>query len=344
MIPNSSDIILESLRDGVLIVNTSGEIIFCNKAAQNLFSKPASELIGKPFGFPVTSAEVQEIELFVNNRILTVQMAGTLIHWDGQDAYLLSLREITELKKISKELEMQKFKLEMSNRELEQYASFASHDLKEPIRKIMIFATRLLRNDNIQSVPDITMQVEKILQCGERMNSLVSGIAEYSGHTGDQNFATVDLNEVVHDVMSDLEEHITEKKARLHVEPLPVIEADPIQMHKLFLNLLSNSIKYSKKDVAPEISVRATDQGSHVRLAIADNGIGFNQSHANKIFEPFQRLHSKEYEGSGIGLAICKRIVESHGGAISFKSVPGDGAEFSFTLAKNPSADLFHEI
>jgi light-regulated signal transduction histidine kinase (bacteriophytochrome) len=335
MTPHLSDIIIESLRDGILIVNSAGEIIYSNKAAQDLFTKTAETLLGQPFGFPILPTEIQEIEIFRNGKIRIAQMLANRIHWNGQEAYLLSLRDISELKKISRELELQKISLEKSNKDLEQYAYFVSHDLKEPIRKIMVFSSRLLDNKSVIALPDVKDQIEKISRCGARMHSLVTGIAEYSGYSATQNFAAVDLHEIVKGVLSDLEEQITEKNARLNVEVLPVVEANPIQMHQLFLNLISNAVKYAKDGLRPEVIIRHFNYDSYLEFSIIDNGIGFDTQYVDKIFEPFQRLHSNKFEGSGIGLAICKKIVEGHGGTIYAKSNPGQGSEFIFTLAKD---------
>lgn len=332
---NSSDIILRNLLDGILIVNNQGKIIFLNKAAENLFSKSLNELLGQNFGFPVTPAEVQEIEIVRDNKIRTVQMLATGIRWYDQDACLLSLRDITELKNVSKQLEARTSKLEKSNQELEQYASLASHDLKEPVRKVLIFTGRLLNNTSSLSKAELNVQLRKIYDSAERMKCLINGIAEFSQLSGnEQNFEPVDLNDVVKEIMTDLELLIAEKNAEVHISNLSTIEAIRIQMHQLFLNILSNSLKYAKKDIPPEITIRQTDLDSQIEITISDNGIGFDNNYAEKVFKPFQRLHLKEYDGSGIGLAICRKIVEAHGGEIGARSIPGDGSHFTFTLEK----------
>jgi light-regulated signal transduction histidine kinase (bacteriophytochrome) len=292
-------------------------------------------LVGQNFGFPVSAFEVQEIEVIRDGKLLTIQMLATGIRWDNEDACLLSLRDITELKNISRQLEDQKNSLQRSNEELEQYASIASHDLKEPVRKIIIFTDMLLNGASFESVDDIRSQLKRINHSAERMRSLLNGIAEYSGYsTNKMKYELVSLKEVVREVVTDLEVLIEEKRARIEVDDLPTIEAIRIQMHQLFLNIISNAIKYAKKDVSPAIFVKHTDLDSIIEVIISDNGIGFDNRYAHKVFKPFQRLHAREYEGSGIGLAICKKIVEAHGGSISAKSIPGDGTEFIFTLER----------
>lgn len=335
---NPSDIILNNLLDGVLIVNKEGKIIYSNRAASKLFNRTAQDLVGQNFGFPVSPFEVQEIEIIRFNKVLTVQMLATAIKWDGEEACLLSLRDITELKDFTRQLELRKINLEKSNEELEHYASLASHDLKEPVRKILFYTDYLLNGDNLQSVDDIKKNLGKINDAAERMRSLLFGIAEYSRYSGGRmQFEVVDLNEVVKEVLKDLDVLIAEKNAKIHVEDLPTLEAIRIQMHQLFLNIISNAIKYSKKEVDPEIKVTHTDLDSILEITISDNGIGLDNRYSEKIFKPFQRLRPREYEGSGIGLAICKKIVETHGGNIWVKSTPDKGSDFIFTLERQHS-------
>jgi two-component system, LuxR family, sensor kinase FixL len=340
MSKNLSDIILESLRDGVLIVDRSGTIVYCNKAAEDLFGKPTTELLRQPFGFPITPAEIQEIEIVKSSNVAVVQMIATDIHWNGEDGHLLSLRDITELKRISKELELHKLRLEKSNRDLEQYAFLASHDLQEPIRKIMLYSDRMLQSESVQALPAVKGQIERVLHCGKRMQSLIIGIVDYSRlSTSDQAMGQVNVNEIIRGVLSDLDELIAEKNVSVDVDNFPAIRANSIQIRQLFFNLISNAIKYSKEDVPPYIRITCTDRDSHIEVRVADNGIGFEPQYAGKIFQLFQRLHSQEYEGSGIGLAMCKAIVEGHGGTITVKSIPRQGTEFIFSLAKDPLLD-----
>jgi light-regulated signal transduction histidine kinase (bacteriophytochrome) len=336
-----SDIIMNNLLDGVLIVNKEGKIIYANKAAEVLFLRQTSELVGQDFGFPLLPLEVQEIELIRKGRLLTVQMLASQIRWDDEPAHLLSLRDITQLKKVSRQLEDQKTILEKTNKELEQYASIASHDLKEPVRKIIIFSDMLLNGNSFQSVEEIKTLLVKISKSAERMKSLLNGIAAYSNFAGaTMHYELVNLKEVVREVLADLEMLIAEKNAQVKVDDLPTIEAIRIQMHQLFLNIISNALKYAKKEEAPAIFVKHTDLGSIIEIIITDNGIGFDNRLANKIFEPLQRLRPKEYEGSGVGLAICKKIIDEHGGSISAKSQPGKGSEFIFTLQRKRRDEL----
>jgi two-component system, LuxR family, sensor kinase FixL len=331
-----AEIILNSILDGVLIVDKDGRIIYANKAAEGLFSQTAGQLTGEYFGFPVSPFDVQEIELFRNRQVLTVQMLATKIQWAEKNACLLSIRDITELKKATRELEQQKLHLEELNEELEQYASLASHDLKEPVRKIMLYSERLLNNLERQSVETTKAELSKILGSAVRMKALISGIADFA-RAGNKTiqYERVNLNEVLKDVLTDLELTIAEKQAKITHEDLPTIDAIKIQMHQLFLNIISNALKYSKDHESPVIRIEKEETPDHVRIRISDNGVGFENSLAEKVFQPFQRLKSANTEGSGIGLTICKKIVQAHGGKISVESVPGDGSQFIFTLARS---------
>lgn len=326
---------MNHLLDGVLIVDKEGTILYANKAAEKLFGQPAEKLTGQSFGFPVAPYEVQQIELFRNGELLIVQLLASVLPWKGQEASLLSIRDITDLVKVSQELEEQKQQLEENNSELEQYASLASHDLKEPLRKITLYSDMLMKNLETSSQPAIYQGLEKIHKASVRMRMLMNGIAEFALiNKGSEEFTTVDLNGVVSDVLSDLEIMIAEMKAVIRVAPLPTIQAVKIQMHQLFLNILSNAIKYAKPGVAPFICMKQSETETFVEISISDNGIGFDSAYAEKVFLPFQRLKSGNKEGTGIGLTICKKIVEAHGGKIAVKSQPGQGTQFIFTLAK----------
>ena len=340
-----SDVILNNLLDGVLIVDTNGKIVYANKAVEQLFDKSADLLVGEHLGFPIGTYEVQELEVVRNGRSAIIQMLVTQVKWKNVDAFLLSMREITRLKEITKQLEDQKSRLEKSNAELQQYASLASHDLKEPIRKILVMNERLSSNLSRRSEDEIQQELKNISKAAERLRSLISGIAEYSAVSQVVvRFEEVDLNKVLHDVIGDLDLLIEEKNAQIVFENLPTVEAICIQMHQLFLNIISNSLKYSRKDVSPVISVSAEEQDDNVLIRIKDNGIGFDNRHAQRVFQPFLRLDTKSREGSGIGLAICKKIIDLHSGSIEVKSIIGDGSEFIFTLPRQQLDYLLNKM
>jgi signal transduction histidine kinase len=248
-----------------------------------------------------------------------------------------------KVKERTKELLQMNKDLEQSNVELQQYASVASHDLQEPLRKIITFSNviweKFLEN-NAEAKP----YMKKIISSTERMRNLINDLLNYSKLSSVSQFEKTDLNQILNETLSDLELSIQEKKAKVVVENLPSAEVIPGQIRQVFQNIISNALKFSKRDMAPVIrvwgnivtgnSVESNSAfGESVRICIGDNGIGFDQKYLEKIFVLFQRLHGKsEYDGTGIGLAIVKKIIEKHNGSITAESKEGEGARFIIIL------------
>lgn len=254
------------------------------------------------------------------------------------DCYLLSVQDITRRKKTELLLETYNRELERSNNELQDFAYVASHDLQEPLRKIQTFGDRL--QTRYAATLDAPAQdyLERMIKAAARMQHLITDLLAYSRVTTNaQPFSQVDLHEVAREVLSDLEIQIQQNNGQVQVGTLPVIEADPTQIRQLLQNLLSNGLKYHQPDKPPCIQIMAEtieqDGRAYCQLSVTDNGIGFDERYAEQIFGIFQRLHGRqEYEGSGVGLAICKKIVERHGGTIIAHSQIGQGATFVVTL------------
>lgn len=241
------------------------------------------------------------------------------------------------------ELEKTATNLMRSNAELQEFAYVASHDLQEPLRKVRAFGDRLLANYN--QVLDERGQdyIVRMQRGAERMQSLIDALLTYSRvSTKAQPFVLVDLNQIARDVLSDLENQVERVGGQVQIGELTEIEADPMQMRQLMQNLISNGLKFHRPDVPPVVTVSGTwlsdpavtaPAGLTYQLTIADNGIGFESQYATQIFQVFQRLHGRnEYEGTGVGLAICRKIVERHDGAIVAVGTPGEGASFIITL------------
>ncbi|RYD51749.1 MAG: PAS domain S-box protein [Sphingobacteriales bacterium] len=242
-------------------------------------------------------------------------------------------------------LETANRELEASNSELQQFASVTSHDLKEPLRKIQIFG-KMVR-DRAQEKGDVPYigPLERIVNASERLTALINDLLSFSRLSAEVKPEVVNLDIIVREVLADLEILIQEKEARIHLSELPSLLAVPAQMRQLFQNLISNALKFSHPGVPPVIHITATrvakkqidspesEKGRFIRLQIIDNGIGFNEAYLEKIFTLFQRLHSHAaYEGTGIGLAIVKKIVIRHEGIISASSSEGSGATFTIVL------------
>jgi len=238
----------------------------------------------------------------------------------------------------TKELTLYSDELSRSNRELEDFAFVASHDLQEPLRKIRAFGDRI-QTSYAQVLDDKGVDyINRMRNAAERMSNLINDLLEFSRiSTRGKPFVEVPLQQIVASTLEDLELSIEESAAKIILDDLPAINADPSQMRHLFINLISNAIKFSRADVKPVVEINYRQEKIDLAqwhiITVSDNGIGFEQEFADKIFLPFQRLHARtEYKGTGIGLAICRRIVERHGGKISATSELGQGTIFRIEI------------
>lgn len=242
-----------------------------------------------------------------------------------------------ELRVEARTLELQSYmkRLQESNRALKDFVSIASHDLQEPLRKVRMFGQRLKEKFSPALGAHGRDYVERMQAASERMQNLIDALLDYSRvTTRAQPNAPVNLNDLVGEVLLDLEARVEETKGRVEVESLPTIEADPNQMRQLFQNLIGNALKFHGEEY-PVVSVHGLPCSDGVcRIQVSDNGIGFDEKKLERLFAPFQRLHGKgsPYKGTGMGLAICKKIVERHGGNITAKSSPGTGSTFIIDL------------
>jgi PAS domain S-box-containing protein len=225
-------------------------------------------------------------------------------------------------------------KLEISNRELEQFAYVASHDLQEPLRMVSSFAQLLSKRYKGQLDDDADDFIEFIVEGAQRMKYLIDDLLTFSRlHNTSREFQETDMNKVLEDVLLSLKSTVDAEKATITSDELPTINCDPSQIRQLFQNLISNAIKFHDKP--PEIHISVEEFPDKWKFGVSDNGIGINPGHHEKIFDVFKRLHTREeYEGTGIGLSICKRIIEIHGGDIWVDSKPGEGSTFYFTIPK----------
>ena len=281
---------------------------------------------------------------------------GAITQWFG------TCTDINDQKNFSAELENKvaertqqlgslNIDLKRSNEELSQFAYVASHDLQEPLRKIITFSNRINEKYK-ESLPEGSQDyLLKINTSAKRMSMLVNDLLEFSG-TNQENkeFKQTDLNEILQHLQEDFEEEINQKNATIFIDNLPILSAIPLQMTQLFHNLISNALKFSKKDVAPYITITSKEMTidqkrqyhvpdlniDYIQIAFCDNGIGFEEVFSDRIFTIFQRLHSKSaYEGTGIGLALCKKIAENHGGSIVAQSTINIGTCFYINLPFN---------
>jgi two-component system CheB/CheR fusion protein len=314
----------------------------------------------KVWNYSLQSGESYEIEYrikrhdgeyrwFLARALPLKDNSGKVIKWFGtctdiHDQKLLN--EILEQKVIERTLELQKAnaELEASNIELLQFASVASHDLKEPLRKIHIFSN-LIKDKYLGNLDGASDYMERIITASARMTKLINDLLTFTRLSINSTFENVSLNRMVDEVMSDLELAISEKHAIIEVDDLPKVDVVTGQIRQVFQNIISNALKFARKGERPRIKITsqiiktcAVDaepdpNGEFCRIIINDNGIGFDNQYAEKIFTIFQRLHTREqYEGTGIGLAITKKIIEKHGGLISATGKENEGSQFIIVL------------
>ena len=227
-------------------------------------------------------------------------------------------------------------KLERSNRELEQFATIASHDLQAPLRKVILFSDFLKTAGETEKLSEESRDyIDRIQNATRRMQHLITDLLSLSRvHRKGQPFRRVDLTLVTREAIADLDELIISTSGEVKVGDMPAIDADPTQMQQLMQNLIGNAMKFHRKGVPPVVTVNAELVNKRIcELRISDNGIGFDQKYTDRIFDVFERLHGdSEYEGTGIGLAICSKIAERHAGSITAQSKPGEGTTFIVQL------------
>lgn len=360
----------EEVQDyAILLLSTEGYVLNWNKGAERIKGYHESEIIGRHFRifYQPEDRESRLPETLLreatetgramhegwrvrkDNTAFWASIVITALH-DAENniiGFTKVTRDLTERKMAEERLQQYNRELEAQNRELEQFAYIASHDLQEPLRKIQTF-TEILEN-NITDEVTARKYLEKITSSAQRMSQLVRSILEYSRlSVSEIVLERVDLNTVLDNVKNDLELPISERGVQVIAEKLPAVKGIPIQLHQLFLNLLGNAIKFSDKDPAIRITARnlpAKENSRHpglrpgmkyTEIIVEDNGIGFEQKYASRIFTIFQRLHGqKAYPGTGIGLALCKKIVDNHNGHIHVESEPGKGSRFFIYLLAN---------
>lgn len=243
--------------------------------------------------------------------------------------------DITHRKKAEDLIKKHSRDLEIKNKELEQFAHITSHDLQEPLRSLSSFVDLLTAEYNHQLDETGKTYLNYINNSANRMRNLITGLLEYSLLSREIENETVDCATLMQEIINDLSYIIDDTHAIIHIDPLPILFSKPTQLRIVFQNIIQNAIKFKKRNTTPEIYISAINIGEYWEFKISDNGIGFNQSYSAKIFALFQRLHNRnDYEGSGIGLAYCKKIIDLLGGEIWVESTEGIGSTFYFTLKK----------
>ena len=356
--------ILNAAGEGICGIDAGGKITFANPTAARLMGLEIDKMVGRKETdlFGVTAPVETEVapnkspgkpvEITLtrgDNSTFTAEfMRSQILENEQVVGRVVLLKDITERKEAAEALERKAAELARSNAELEQFAFVASHDLQEPLRKIRAFGDRLKMKCETALPAEGADYLSRMQNAAARMQTLIADLLTFSRIISRfEPFVAVDLGQVVREVLGDLEVRIEKVGATVNVGELPQIEADPLQMRQLLQNLIGNALKFQLPDVKPVIQIsariRAADDeyapsaGPICELSIQDNGIGFDEKYLDKIFAVFQRLHNRqEYEGTGIGLAVCRRIVDRHSGRITAHSKPGAGATFIVQLPVKP--------
>jgi len=356
--------LVDTMSDGLIVRDKNGRISFVNDRLCRLWGASKDEIINQRMEDFLDEANRAAFDEEMEKRrkgiyapyeiawtrkdgrkVTTIMAPRIIVDARGEFAGSFSVvTDITDRKRAEGALARQALELARSNSELEQFAYVASHDLQEPLRKIQAFGERL----NAKCADAISDQgldyLKRMQNAAKRMQVLINDLLSFSRvTTRASSFTPLNLKRVVREVLLDMDFRIEQTRGRVEVGDLPVIEGDPTQMRQLFLNLIGNALKFQREGVAPVVKIRSEiyrdnrkKGGAFCRIFVEDNGIGFDEAYAERIFGVFQRLHGRGvYEGTGIGLAVCRKIVERHGGSIQANSTPDQGSVFTITLPFN---------
>lgn len=361
--------LLEAAPDSMVIMDEKGTIQLVNAQTEKMFGYNRDQMIHSNVEMLMISkferlltigrdlvpgAErpgplVERVECFgkrVDGTQFPIEIS--LSPMKSEEGLLLTaaIRDLSEKKRLEREVreahnslerkvKSRTAELEVKNRELEQFAYVASHDLQEPLRTTTSFVDLLRKRYHGKLDSNADQYLDYITQSSDRMKVLIHNLLDYSRLGKEKELVNLSCNELLQDVLHDLDQSIRETNAVIISGDLPQITGYKTEMIQLFSNLVSNSIKFRKKDIHPEIKVNAEKENGHWIFSFKDNGIGINPAFHEKIFVLFKRLHKRsDYEGTGIGLAYCKKIVELHGGKIWVESVPENGSTFFFTISE----------
>ena len=354
---------IECIPASLMLFDADDRLVICNSATQNFFRGAKDRLVPGSTFEDVLRADIESgflwktdlsVDDWVKQRVARHRLADTdvigslpdgrwvqVVERPTTDGGVIGIRiDVTEVKKKEAELEettqqlrAQSRELQRSNTELEQFAYVASHDLQEPLRMVASYCQLLKRRYAGKLDGDADEFIGYAVEGASRMQRLINDLLSYSrvGHGGEV-FTALPATDLVKTALGNLEAAIADSGARVDLGELPEIHGDRTQLVQLFQNLIGNAIKF-RRDEAPVITISAAIDGAFAEFTVADNGIGIERDYVEKVFLIFQRLHDREkYSGTGIGLAIVKKVVERHGGKVWIESAPGEGSQFHFTL------------
>ncbi len=363
-------ILIEKMHEGAVTLTEEGAILYCNSSFSNMVHLPLQKLIGTEFKTLIRFSKKkwdslvsqsknkivsQELILLTaEHKRIPVLMSMNALSIDSRPILSLILTDLTiqnknqgELKIKTKQLQQKNTELEAANKDLTSFTYVSSHDLQEPLRKIRNFATYILEEDEKNLSKTGKSYFLRMREVAQRMQTLIEDLLTYSeAKNSERKLETIDLDIIIDEVKKDFEETILEKKVTIEYTPLCDAIIIRFQFRQLMHNLFSNSLKFAKPSVAPHIKIESEiikwSKSSNAQLkpnkmychiTYTDNGIGFDPQYSDRIFQVFQRLHTQEeYKGTGIGLAICKRIIENHHGAIYASGKLNEGARFDIYI------------
>lgn len=338
----------------IILIDADGYILNWNRGAESIKGYKETEIIGRNFKqfYSLEDIDTNKPEKLLgiaqsegraydegwrikkNGERFWASVTITAIHDENNvvRGYSKVTRDLTERRLASKKIEDHAKELEAKNHELNQFAYIASHDLQEPLNTVKSVIS-ILQNADTNGVVNTKDMLDYISEATDRMTELITGLLEY-GRIGQRGTPEeVDTNHLLKDVVADLQNRIKENKATVNVGKLPIIDAYKTELRLLFQNLISNGLKFKRKGVAPQIDISAQLNENDWTFCVKDNGIGIDDKFKDKLFMIFKRLPTEqEYEGTGIGLAHCKKVVDLHNGKIWVDSVPGKGSSFYFTI------------
>lgn len=347
-------VLAETMNEGAASLGRDGTILFCNRRLGEILEVPPAQLVGSQitryvaeeqqgaFGLLLAAAATAprrgEFECATPKNRNTVLFSLSPLGLDGGEGICLVATDLSEQKKLERALENFAAQLSRSNDELSQFAHLASHDLQEPLRHIVGFGD-MLQEHSASMSPEAADCAARMQKAARRMSELIEGLLQYSRVFGKGELPQdVDLGRITAEVLLELHHEVQQCQARIAVDALPRVYAAPSHMRQMLRNLFSNALKFQSAGATPEIRIGSQLlPESRWEISVQDNGIGFDQRAQRRIFRPFQRLHNSNYPGSGMGLAICHRIVNSYGGTIRATSEPGRGSTFYFTVPAVPA-------
>lgn len=369
-------VFIEQMAEGAVSLSPEGLIVYSNSQFARIINQPLSKVVGKTlsdfiaphdrklFDDLINEGAKQnvkgEVAIVSGTEVVQVQLSINALNVEGDPALSVIITDLTLQKEAQKQLKSKNVQLETlnqalinSNHDLQQFASVASHDLQEPLRKIQVFS-KFLKDRSYRELSDASKQyLEKIISCSHRMKVLIVDILTYSKlSAGEAGAEQVDLKQICQEILEDFDLKIAEKNARIELGDLCAVEGNKGQLRQVFYNLISNALKFtsserqpvlliqSKKFNAKELALSLDNESGYCRITFSDNGIGFDERYSSSIFSLFEKLNPKTtYEGSGIGLAIAKKIIDKHHGVIIAKSTLGLGSEFNVVLPfKQPTS------